>query len=236
MPVAETPAALGRPPSPSAADNENIPSINMPIPPETESQPMHNATSTMPPIDSVSHDQPTPNIISLEQLPLQTTSLPTTSSSQNFEVDDPSYLLQLINSGEIQVVATADKEGVATLPVDTVWNEHIDAIFSPSVNAPRTAVESKKKSRAITSHRLLTSVEKRHCAVCAGEKMSDTGYNAGMQLYAGRQGVAARSVHGVGYEVVMQLMEPYLYRNHHLVCDNYFTSQVLCSTLFDKDT
>lgn len=35
MPVAETPAALGRPPSPSAADNENIPSINMPIPPET---------------------------------------------------------------------------------------------------------------------------------------------------------------------------------------------------------
>lgn len=159
MPVAETPAALGRPPSPSAADNENIPSINMPIPPETESQPMHNATSTMPLIDSVSHDQPTPNIISLEQLPLQTTSLPTTPSSQNFEVDDPSYLLQLINSGEIQVVATADNEGVATLPVDTVWNEHIDAIFSPSVNAPRTAVESKKKSRAITSHRLLTSVE-----------------------------------------------------------------------------
>nr|XP_034298896.1 piggyBac transposable element-derived protein 4-like [Crassostrea gigas] len=65
---------------------------------------------------------------------------------------------------------------------------------------------------------------------------SDTGYNAAMQLYAGRQGGAARSVHGVGYEVVMQLMEPYLYRHHHLVCDNYFTSPALCSSLFDKDT
>lgn len=65
---------------------------------------------------------------------------------------------------------------------------------------------------------------------------SDTGFNAAMQLYAGRQGGAARSVHGVGYEVVMQLMEPYLYRYHHLVCDNYFTSPALCSSLFDKDT
>lgn len=55
-------------------------------------------------------------------------------------------------------------------------------------------------------------------------------------LSIGRQGGAARSVHGVGYEVVMQLMEPYLYRYHHLVCDNYFTSPALCSTLFDKDT
>ncbi|XP_052690978.1 piggyBac transposable element-derived protein 4-like [Crassostrea angulata] len=34
----------------------------------------------------------------------------------------------------------------------------------------------------------------------------------------------------------MQLMEPYLYRYHHLVCDNYFKSPALCSTLFDKDT
>nr|XP_034309191.1 piggyBac transposable element-derived protein 4-like [Crassostrea gigas] len=34
----------------------------------------------------------------------------------------------------------------------------------------------------------------------------------------------------------MQLMEPYLYRYHHLVCDNYFTSPALCSSLFDKDT
>lgn len=34
----------------------------------------------------------------------------------------------------------------------------------------------------------------------------------------------------------MQLMEPYLYKYHHLVCDNYFTSPALCSTLFDKDT
>ncbi len=55
-------------------------------------------------------------------------------------------------------------------------------------------------------------------------------------LSIGRQGGAARSVHGVGYEVVMQLMEPYLYRYHHLVCDNYCTSPALCSTLFDKDT
>lgn len=60
--------------------------------------------------------------------------------------------------------------------------------------------------------------------------------NIVINLSIGRQGGAARSVHGVGYDVVMQLMEPYLYKYHHLVCDNYFTSPALCSTLFDKDT
>lgn len=60
--------------------------------------------------------------------------------------------------------------------------------------------------------------------------------NIVINLSIGRQGGAARSVHGVGYDVVMQLMEPYLYKYHHLVCDNYFTSPALWSTLFDKDT
>lgn len=60
--------------------------------------------------------------------------------------------------------------------------------------------------------------------------------NIVINLSIGRQGGAARSVHGIGYDVVMQLMEPYLYKYHHLVCDNYFTSPALCSTLFDKDT
>ncbi|XP_061190378.1 piggyBac transposable element-derived protein 4-like [Saccostrea echinata] len=64
---------------------------------------------------------------------------------------------------------------------------------------------------------------------------SDTGYNAAVQLYAGRQQDDPRSVHGVGY-VIMQLIQPYLYRHHHVVCDNYFTSAALCDVLFESDT
>lgn len=60
--------------------------------------------------------------------------------------------------------------------------------------------------------------------------------NIVINLSIGRLGGAARSVHGVGYDVVMQLMEPYLYKYLHLVCNNYFTSPALWSTLFDKDT
>ncbi|XP_061171641.1 piggyBac transposable element-derived protein 4-like [Saccostrea echinata] len=65
---------------------------------------------------------------------------------------------------------------------------------------------------------------------------SDTGYNAAIQLYSGRQQDTSRSAHGLGYDVIMQLVEPYLHRYHHLVCDNYFSSPALCDTLFTSKT
>ncbi|XP_062579768.1 piggyBac transposable element-derived protein 4-like [Saccostrea cucullata] len=65
---------------------------------------------------------------------------------------------------------------------------------------------------------------------------SDTGYNAAVQLYARRQQDNPRSVHGVGYDVIMQLIQPYLYRHHQVVCDNYFSSPALCDALFASDT
>lgn len=78
---------------------------------------------------------------------------------QNFEVDDFSYLLQLINSGEIQVVVIVDKEGVVILFVDMVWNEYIDVIFFLFVNVLCIVVEFKKKSCVIILYWLFISVE-----------------------------------------------------------------------------
>ncbi|XP_062609963.1 piggyBac transposable element-derived protein 4-like [Saccostrea cucullata] len=34
----------------------------------------------------------------------------------------------------------------------------------------------------------------------------------------------------------MQLIQPYLQRYHHFVCDNYFSSPALCSALFEANT
>lgn len=78
---------------------------------------------------------------------------------QNFEVDDFSYLLQLINSGEIQVVVIVDNEGVVILFVDMVWNEYIDVIFFLFVNVLCIVVEFKKKSCVIILYWLFISVE-----------------------------------------------------------------------------
>lgn len=78
---------------------------------------------------------------------------------QNFEVDDFSYLLQLINSGEIQVVIIVDNEGVVILFVDMVWNEYIDVIFFLFVNVLCIVVEFKKKSCVIILYWLFISVE-----------------------------------------------------------------------------
>lgn len=79
-----------------------------------------------------------------------------------FKVEDPNFLLELINNGEIEILATADDDGVAPFPnpnssSDSLWNIDIDSIFSSAQNTSRK--EIKRKNRAVTSHRLLTSRE-----------------------------------------------------------------------------
>lgn len=72
------------------------------------------------------------------------------------ELEDPQHLFHLITHGELEIVASANDEGEATLP-SSLWNTNIEALFSPCKNTQTCAVPVKKTSRAITSHRLLTS-------------------------------------------------------------------------------
>ncbi|XP_069128864.1 piggyBac transposable element-derived protein 4-like [Argopecten irradians] len=65
---------------------------------------------------------------------------------------------------------------------------------------------------------------------------SDTGYAISLKLYSGRQGNEDRSTNGLGYDVCMALIQPFLGKNHHLIVDNYYTSPTLCDALFDRGT
>lgn len=44
------------------------------------------------------------------------------------------------------------------------------------------------------------------------------------------------SVHGLGYDVVTKLVEPFYRKHHHVVVDNGFTSPLLCRDMFDNQT
>jgi hypothetical protein len=49
-------------------------------------------------------------------------------------------------------------------------------------------------------------------------------------------GQKRNSVHGLGYDVVTKLVEPFYRKHHHVVVDNGFTSPLLCRDMFDNQT
>lgn len=83
-----------------------------------------------------------------------------TDSLQQPEIDDPQNLLELILQNKIEVVATANQEGVAT--VSDMWNAEVTSLFLPfsNVSENKKPTEVKKtKTASHQSHRLLTSEE-----------------------------------------------------------------------------
>lgn len=93
-------------------------------------------------------------------------------ASTSMSLDDPDLLLSLINTGEIEVVASAGSPeacGIAPISssslnlskvnetsVESMWNEAVESIFLPPTPAPQKPA---KKSKAKTSHRILTATE-----------------------------------------------------------------------------
>lgn len=93
-------------------------------------------------------------------------------ASTSMSLDDPDLLLSLINTGEIEVVASAGSpEACEIAPisssslnlskvnetsVESLWNEAVESIFLPPTPAPQKPA---KKSKAKTSHRILTATE-----------------------------------------------------------------------------
>lgn len=93
-------------------------------------------------------------------------------ASTSMSLDDPDLLLSLINTGEIEVVASAGSpEACEIAPisssslnlskvnetsVESMWNEAVESIFLPPTPAPQKPA---KKSKAKTSHRILTATE-----------------------------------------------------------------------------
>ncbi|KAK3104222.1 hypothetical protein FSP39_025431 [Pinctada imbricata] len=78
-------------------------------------------------------------------------------------IEDPALLLDLIQTGKLDVVATADENGIAEIPTNTcLWSEEIENLFVPQQDMEPSQNKSQlttKKSKKITSHRLLTSPE-----------------------------------------------------------------------------
>ena len=61
---------------------------------------------------------------------------------------------------------------------------------------------------------------------------SSNGYTCDFNIYraAGRE----VSEHGLGYDVVMKLMQPFFHQGYHLFVDNFYTSFRLVSDLFEQ--
>ena len=106
------------------------------------------------------------------------------TESGDFDLENPSVLLELINSGKLEIIAQGDQSGMAELPfsaeVDndssysasdvsisteaaapldsSVWQKEIDAIFlPPKIASP--CMSSSKTGKKNTTHRILTSKE-----------------------------------------------------------------------------
>ncbi|VDH90293.1 Hypothetical predicted protein [Mytilus galloprovincialis] len=100
------------------------------------------------PVSNVNHSQILPLIADI------------TDSLQQPEIDDPQHLLELILQNKIEVVATANEEGVAA--VSDMWNAEVTSLFLPfsNVSENKKPTEVKKtKTASHQSHRLLTSEE-----------------------------------------------------------------------------
>ena len=63
---------------------------------------------------------------------------------------------------------------------------------------------------------------------------SSNGYTIDFNIYIGRAAGRDVSEHGLGYDVVMRLMEPYLHQGYHLYVDNFYSSVTLMKDLYEK--
>ena len=63
---------------------------------------------------------------------------------------------------------------------------------------------------------------------------SSNGYTIDYNIYIGKAAGRDVSVHGLGYDVIMKLMQPYLNQGYHLFVDNFYTSVHLFKTLFTQ--
>ena len=60
----------------------------------------------------------------------------------------------------------------------------------------------------------------------------EDGYTVDFNVYIGKDAAKDTSEHGLGYDIVMKLMEPYLDQGYHLHLDNFYTSSQLVTDLF----
>ena len=65
---------------------------------------------------------------------------------------------------------------------------------------------------------------------------SSNGYTIDFNVYIGKAAAGAVGVNGLGYDVVMLLMQPYLNQGYHLYIDNFYTSSTLVKDLFLQGT
>ena len=63
---------------------------------------------------------------------------------------------------------------------------------------------------------------------------SSNGYTIDFDIYIGKHAGRDVSAHGLGYDVVVKLMQPYLNQGYHLLVDNFYTSVPLFKTLFTQ--
>ena len=63
---------------------------------------------------------------------------------------------------------------------------------------------------------------------------SSNGYTIDFNIYIGRAAGRDVSEHGLGYDVVMRLMEPYFNQGYHLYLDSFYSSVTLMKHLFEK--
>jgi hypothetical protein len=65
---------------------------------------------------------------------------------------------------------------------------------------------------------------------------SSNGYTIDFNVYIGKSQHEAPSSNGLGYDVVMKLVNPYLGQGYHVFFDNFFTSPKLVQYLFSNRT
>lgn len=61
---------------------------------------------------------------------------------------------------------------------------------------------------------------------------SVNGYTCDLDVYIGRNAAAAPSANGLGYDLVMKLVQPLINQGYHLYFDNFYTSVTLVKDLF----
>ena len=64
---------------------------------------------------------------------------------------------------------------------------------------------------------------------------SSNGYTIDFNVYIGRAAAGEVSDNGLGYDVVVKLMQPYFNQGYHLYIDNFYTSSVLVKYLFQQE-
>ena len=65
---------------------------------------------------------------------------------------------------------------------------------------------------------------------------SDNGYTIDFNVYIAKAAAGETSDEGLGYDVMMKLMQPYLGQGYHLYLDNFYTSNKLVSDLYSQGT